>query len=176
MVNSLKHSMEDNKAEKEKEMMLLRNKEKDEETMSMKSYGSHTNYPKDFGHQSVEKFGGVDVISKHEISDNEEEEKRDLSKEDRDWSEEEGEGGNGEPEVPMPPKPHEEEEEYPADCFPPGVYERFPILAADDTPLAIGWANLRLKTFRLIENKYFETAVIIMILLSSLALVSSFPY
>ncbi|CAG7823253.1 unnamed protein product [Allacma fusca] len=175
MVNSLKHSMEDNRAEKEKELMLMRNKEKDEETLSMKSYGSHSHYPKDYGHQSVEKFGGDVPPNKEETSDNDEEEKRDLSKEDREDLEGEDDGdliddGDGEPEAPMPPKNPEEEEEYPADCFPPHFYVKFPALAVDDTPLAIGWANLRLKTFRLIENKYFETAVIIMILLSSLAL------
>lgn len=64
-------------------------------------------------------------------------------------------------------------EETPADCFPEHVYLRFPFLAGDDdAPFWQGWANLRLKTFQLIENKYFETAVITMILLSSLALVS----
>lgn len=63
-------------------------------------------------------------------------------------------------------------EETPADCFPEHVYVRFPFLAGDDdAPFWQGWANLRLKTFQLIENKYFETAVITMILLSSLALV-----
>ena len=67
----------------------------------------------------------------------------------------------------------DEEPQYPDVCFPPTWYEKFPILAGkDDSPFWIGWANLRLKTFRLIENKYFETAVIIMILLSSLALVN----
>lgn len=64
-------------------------------------------------------------------------------------------------------------EETPSDCFPEHVYIRFPFLAGDDdAPFWQGWANLRLKTFQLIENKYFETAVITMILLSSLALVS----
>lgn len=64
-------------------------------------------------------------------------------------------------------------EESPADCFPEHVYQRFPFLAGDeDAPFWQGWANLRLKTFQLIENKYFETAVITMILLSSLALVN----
>jgi hypothetical protein len=62
---------------------------------------------------------------------------------------------------------------YPADCCPDKCYTRFPFLAGDDdSPFWQGWANLRLKTYRLIENKYFETAVITMILLSSLALVS----
>lgn len=66
-------------------------------------------------------------------------------------------------------------EETPADCFPEHVYVKFPFLAGDDdAPFWQGWANLRLKTFQLIENKYFETAVITMILLSSLALVSCY--
>lgn len=65
-----------------------------------------------------------------------------------------------------------EEDEYPEDCFPPKCYKKFPFLAGEDeTPFWLGWAQLRLKTFQLIENKYFETAVITMILLSSLALV-----
>lgn len=64
-------------------------------------------------------------------------------------------------------------EEYPADCCPDNCYKKFPFLAGDDdSPFWQGWGNLRLKTFQLIENKYFETAVITMILLSSLALVS----
>lgn len=63
--------------------------------------------------------------------------------------------------------------DYPADCCPDNCYVRFPFLAGDDdAPFWQGWANLRLKTFQLIENKYFETAVITMILLSSFALVS----
>lgn len=65
-------------------------------------------------------------------------------------------------------------QDYPADCCPDPCYKRFPFLAGDDdAPFWQGWANLRLKTFQLIENKYFETAVITMILLSSLALVSN---
>ena len=63
--------------------------------------------------------------------------------------------------------------EYPSDCCPESCYLRFPILAGGDpdSPFWQGWGNLRIKTFRLIENKYFETAVIAMILISSLALV-----
>ena len=65
--------------------------------------------------------------------------------------------------------------EYPSDCCPETCYIRFPFLAGGDpdSPFWQGWGNLRIKTFRLIENKYFETAVIAMILISSLALVSS---
>ena len=63
-------------------------------------------------------------------------------------------------------------DDTPADCCPEPCYKRFPFLAGDDeSPFWQGWAMLRLKTFRLIENTYFETAVITMILLSSLALV-----
>lgn len=62
-------------------------------------------------------------------------------------------------------------DEYSADCFPETCYKKFPFLAGDeDSPFWQGWGNLRYKTFQLIENKYFETAVITMILLSSLAL------
>merc|ERR1719414_2367634 len=62
--------------------------------------------------------------------------------------------------------------EYPSDCCPETCYLRFPLLAGGDpdSPFWQGWGNLRIKTFRLIENKYFETAVIAMILISSLAL------
>lgn len=63
-------------------------------------------------------------------------------------------------------------EDAPADCCPESYYKRFPFLTGDeDAPFWQGWGNLRLKTFQLIENKYFETAVITLILLSSLALV-----
>lgn len=63
-------------------------------------------------------------------------------------------------------------DDSPAECFPEPCYKRFPFLAGDDeSPFWQGWGTLRLKTFRLIENTYFETAVITMILLSSLALV-----
>lgn len=63
-------------------------------------------------------------------------------------------------------------DDSPADCCPEPCYQKFPFLAGDDdSPFWQGWATLRLKTFRLIENTYFETAVITMILLSSLALV-----
>ena len=65
--------------------------------------------------------------------------------------------------------------DYPSDCCPEGCYLKFPCIAGDpDSPFWQGWGNLRIKTFRLIENKYFETAVITMILISSLALVSKF--
>ncbi|XP_068993505.1 sodium voltage-gated channel paralytic isoform X2 [Neodiprion pinetum] len=137
----------------------------EEDTISHKSYGSHNNRPfKDESHK-----GSVDSLDG--------EEKKDASKEDLDQEgslldlEEDGE--EGEEELHGIIRTDEEiiEADYPADCCPDNCYKKFPFLAGDDdAPFWQGWANLRLKTFQLIENKYFETAVITMILLSSLAL------
>ncbi|XP_017797362.1 PREDICTED: sodium channel protein para isoform X1 [Habropoda laboriosa] len=135
----------------------------EDDTISNKSYGSHKNRAfKDDSHK-----GSMDSLDG--------EEKKDASKEDLEQEEdlgEEGEEREGElgdaiiqaDEDPIEP-------DYPADCCPENCYKKFPFLAGDDdAPFWQGWANLRLKTFQLIENKYFETAVILMILLSSMAL------
>ncbi|XP_037914865.1 sodium channel protein para isoform X11 [Hermetia illucens] len=135
----------------------------DDDTASINSYGSHKNRPfKDESHKgSAETMDG--------------EEKRDVSKEDLGLDEELDEECEGE-EGPLDEglviqADDVVEDEYPADCCPDPCYKKFPVLAGDDdAPFWQGWANLRLKTFQLIENKYFETAVITMILLSSLAL------
>nr|QLB38372.1 Nav5-2 [Apolygus lucorum] len=127
----------------------------DEDSISNKSYGSHKHRPlKDESHK-----GSMESLDQ--------EEKKDLSKEDLEHVpdiEEEDiviEGGTEDAML----------ADYPADCCPDNCYKRFPFLAGDDdAPFWQGWANLRLKTFQLIENKYFETAVITMIMLSSLAL------
>lgn len=141
----------------------------DEDTASIKSYGSHKNRPfKDESHKgSAETFGDCD------------EEKRDVSKEDLGIEEDVDEEGEECPlDGEMIIQAGQDEEvldEFPADCCPDSYYVKFPFLAGDDdSPFWQGWGNLRLKTFQLIENKYFETAVITMILLSSLALVSCF--
>ncbi|XP_071442957.1 sodium channel protein para-like [Hetaerina americana] len=69
------------------------------------------------------------------------------------------------------PPPDGVREDSPAGCCPNRCYKCFPFLAGDDNaPFWQGWANLRLKTFQLIENKYFGMAVITMIVLSSMAL------
>nr|AUA17903.1 voltage gated sodium channel [Anopheles funestus] len=150
-----------NKAKTNKQIM---NNSKDDDTASIKSYGSHKNRPfKDESHKgSAETMEG--------------EEKRDASKEDLGIDEElddEGEGEEGPLDGELIIHAEEDEviEDSPADCCPDNCYKKFPVLAGDDdAPFWQGWANLRLKTFQLIENKYFETAVITMILLSSLAL------
>ncbi|XP_053672771.1 sodium channel protein para [Anopheles nili] len=150
-----------NKGKKNKQIL---NSSKDDDTASIKSYGSHKNRPfKDESHKgSAETMEG--------------EEKRDASKEDLGIDEElddEGEGEEGPLDGELIIHAEEDEviEDSPADCCPDNCYKKFPVLAGDDdAPFWQGWANLRLKTFQLIENKYFETAVITMILLSSLAL------
>ncbi|RXG73582.1 Sodium channel protein para [Armadillidium vulgare] len=61
--------------------------------------------------------------------------------------------------------------DYPSDCFKETCYQKCPMCVGDpDSQFWQVWAHLRLKTYQLIENKYFETAVITMILISSLAL------
>ncbi|KAF0720322.1 sodium channel protein para-like isoform X1, partial [Aphis craccivora] len=140
------------------------------DTRSTKSYGSHEHDPYD-----SESHRG----SKRSLHNAEE--KKDSSNEDVETNQNSGHDGiaaeeiNGEEYKEQGPvemiEDVFEEEEYPEDCFPPNCYKKFPFLAGDDeTPFWLGWGQLRLKTFQLIENKYFETAVITMILLSSLAL------
>ncbi|XP_033207452.1 sodium channel protein para [Belonocnema kinseyi] len=134
----------------------------EDDTISNKSYGSHKNRSfKDESHK-----GSLDSLDG--------EEKKDASKEDLEEQELDEEGDDEEGEE-IPPRIIVADEDiiddYPSDCLPENCYKRFPFLAGDDdAPFWQGWANLRLKTFQLIENKYFETAVITMILLSSLAL------
>ncbi|XP_071554616.1 sodium voltage-gated channel paralytic isoform X15 [Temnothorax nylanderi] len=139
----------------------------EDDTISNKSYGSHKNRAfKDESHK-----GSMDSLSNGE-------EKKDASKEDLEQEEdledecEEGEEGDilDVPDIIIVDE-DPLQSDYPADCCPENCYKKFPFLAGDDdAPFWQGWANLRFKTFRLIENKYFETAVITMILLSSLAL------
>ncbi|XP_053974046.1 sodium channel protein para isoform X19 [Hylaeus volcanicus] len=130
----------------------------EDDTISNKSYGSHKNRVfKDESHK-----GSMDSLDG--------EEKKDASKEDLE-QEEDLEEGAEEEEGELGDAIIQAEDDYPADCCPENCYKKFPFLAGDDdAPFWQGWANLRLKTFQLIENKYFETAVILMILLSSMAL------
>ncbi|CAH2049420.1 unnamed protein product, partial [Iphiclides podalirius] len=137
----------------------------DDDTISQKSYGSHKIRSfKDESHK-----GSADTIDG--------EEKKDASKEElgleEEMVEEEEDGkldGLGKHDI-IVAADEDVVDDTPADCCPEPCYQRFPFLAGDDeSPFWQGWAMLRLKTFRLIENTYFETAVITMILLSSLAL------
>ncbi|XP_050314707.1 sodium channel protein para isoform X4 [Anthonomus grandis grandis] len=138
----------------------------EDDEISNKSYGSHKNRFKEESHK-----GSADILD-------DQEEKRDTSKEELGIEEEEIDEDECDCQGPL-----DEDlimdgatediilDEYSADCFPESCYKKFPFLAGDeDSPFWQGWGNLRYKTFQLIENKYFETAVITMILLSSLAL------
>ncbi|XP_031636806.1 sodium channel protein para isoform X42 [Contarinia nasturtii] len=138
----------------------------DDDTASIKSYGSHKNRMfKDESHK-----GSAETLDGEEKRDASKEERMDMERDlDDDIEGEESLGDDGVDVI------HAEEdeliEEGPIDCLPESCYTKFPIFAGDeDSPFWQGWGNLRLKTFRLIENKYFETAVITMILLSSMAL------
>ncbi|XP_046657917.1 sodium channel protein para-like isoform X5 [Daphnia pulicaria] len=160
---------------------------KDDDTISYQSYGSHCHrITRDESHKGSLRVDYYD-------------EKRNASKEDLDGFPDDVESfkGDGEEDDEQEARPAEvegeddglaaeaaeaaakiahrvdsdEDPQYPDACFPDHWYEKIPIIKGnDDSPFWQGWAMLRLKTFRLIENKYFETAVIIMILLSSLAL------
>lgn len=142
---------------------VKKEKEEEEDNGSMKSYGSHKNYRK----QEQKKNKAHHTGSGGEET---EYENNGSGDEDEEWIEDDEEGEETAEGAEIVKGPKGEEEEYPADCMPQRFYERFPIFAVDDTPFGTAWSNIRLKTFRLIENKYFETAVIIMILLSSAAL------
>lgn len=63
-------------------------------------------------------------------------------------------------------------DEYPADCCPDCCYVKFPFCRGDDSEFWVRWDTARKKSFFVVEHKYFETVIITMILISSLALVS----
>lgn len=67
--------------------------------------------------------------------------------------------------------------ELPADCCPDCCYTRFATCCCYDEskPLWLKYKIIRTKVFALVENKYFETVVVVLILTSSLALVSDRP-
>ncbi|KAL4710946.1 hypothetical protein ACJJTC_017911 [Scirpophaga incertulas] len=137
----------------------------DDDTISQKSYGSHKNRSfKDESHK-----GSADTIDGEEKKDASKEELG-LEEEMIDEDEEKLDGGLGKQDI-IVAADEDVVDDTPADCCPEPCYQRFPFLAGDDeSPFWQGWGMLRLKTFKLIENTYFETAVITMILLSSLAL------
>lgn len=61
--------------------------------------------------------------------------------------------------------------EYPAECFPEHMYTYCP-WCLDETTFWARWKELRRKCYKCVENKYFETLVITLILISSMCLVS----
>ncbi|XP_074595082.1 sodium voltage-gated channel paralytic isoform X1 [Brevipalpus obovatus] len=59
--------------------------------------------------------------------------------------------------------------DHPDDCLPDYWYERFPC-CLEETPFWMWWRSTRSKCYKLVEDKYFETLVITLILLSSMTL------
>ncbi|XP_077555665.1 sodium voltage-gated channel paralytic isoform X7 [Haemaphysalis longicornis] len=167
------------KDNKEKEKEAQGNKvypQKDEDTLSEKSASSPkeksllVNKPsKDLSNSSLY------------LGNNLEEEKKDASKED--LGSKEGE----EPPTDEPVNPDTEDvdtdkletatsdviiPELPADCFPDCCYTRFAAACCYDEN-KLYWQRykiIRTKVFALVEHKYFETIVVVLILTSSLAL------
>ena len=60
--------------------------------------------------------------------------------------------------------------EYPSECYPEYLYRYCPS-CLEETPFWIKWKAIRLWCYQLVEHKYFETLVITLILISSMALV-----
>ncbi|XP_067145292.1 sodium channel protein para-like isoform X2 [Centruroides vittatus] len=175
--------------EKEKEKLKEKdNKEKDE------VYGKKTHVGKDedeAGYESTDNVKELKANDEKEISFNKpskeesrislpeasQEEKKDASKDDFQPGEVVGdlEVLNQEVEVDKTNVESEASEviisEYPADCFPEKCYQRFPFCAGnEESKFWTRYATLRGKSYRLVENKYFESLIIFMILVSSLAL------
>lgn len=63
--------------------------------------------------------------------------------------------------------------EYPAECFPDHMYN-YCLCCLEETPFWAKWKEIRLKCYQFVEHKYFETLVITLILISSMALVRTF--
>ena len=61
--------------------------------------------------------------------------------------------------------------EYPSECFPEPMYKYCP-WCLDETPFWIRWKDIRTRCYKFVEHSYFETLVITLILISSMALVS----
>ncbi|XP_076069518.1 sodium voltage-gated channel paralytic isoform X2 [Oratosquilla oratoria] len=144
----------------------------EDDTISNNSLGSHKN-------RKLQSDSGSHKGSSESLEDGEE--KKDASKEDledgmllddfQDTNADDELLEDPAMEAPMMDAGSDVAIDYPSDCFKESCYQKCPMLAGDpESPFWQGWAHLRLKTFQLIENKYFETAVITMILISSLAL------
>ncbi|XP_047500155.1 sodium channel protein para-like [Penaeus chinensis] len=143
----------------------------EEDAVSNNSLGSHKN-------QKLKSDSGSHKGSTESLDDGEE--KKDASKEDLEdgmllddfqGSSGDEEMGDEENAMPIMDTGSNVGLDYPSECFKESCYIKCPWCRGDpESPFWQGWGHLRLKTYQLIENKYFETAVITMILLSSMAL------
>ncbi|GIY82803.1 hypothetical protein CDAR_608842 [Caerostris darwini] len=163
------------KDNKEMEKEVFGNKvhpQKEEDNMSNKSYNGY----KDKGVIIEKPSKETSRSSQNNDSDDE---KKDASKEDlgedvlagTDIQPREGEGGEMDTDKLETEAADVIIAEYPADCCPDFCYTKFACCAEEANPeFWEKWKNLRTKTFILIEDKYFETIIITMIMISSLAL------
>ncbi|XP_042876654.1 sodium channel protein para-like isoform X4 [Penaeus japonicus] len=143
----------------------------EEDAVSNNSLGSHKN-------RKLKSDSGSHKGSTESLDDGEE--KKDASKEDLEdgmllddfqGSSGDEEMGDEENAMPIMDTGSDVALDYPSECFKESCYIKCPWCRGDpESPFWQGWGHLRLKTYQLIENKYFETAVITMILLSSMAL------
>ncbi|GIY88268.1 sodium channel protein para [Caerostris extrusa] len=146
--------------------------QKEEDNMSNKSYNGY----KDKGVIIEKPSKETSRSSQNNDSDDE---KKDASKEDlgedvlagTDIQPREGEGGEMDTDKLETEAADVIIAEYPADCCPDFCYTKFACCAEEANPeFWEKWKNLRTKTFILIEDKYFETIIITMIMINSLAL------
>ncbi|XP_023211604.1 sodium channel protein para-like isoform X2 [Centruroides sculpturatus] len=167
------------KDNKEKEKEIFGNKihpQKEEDTISNKSINGIKN--------NKEKGSIIEQPSKENsygsINASSEEEKKDASKEDLEMKRDLSNNFSDEQNPDVEDIDTDKMEtttadviisEYPPDCCPDCCYVRYPAcLGNDENKYWVIWKESRTKCFRLVENKYFETIVISMILVSSLAL------
>ncbi|XP_076332235.1 sodium channel protein para-like isoform X1 [Tachypleus tridentatus] len=127
-------------------------------------------------HSHIDWRGEILVVSKPDIgvssSVSSDDEKKDSSKEEEDENQETLEDGE---DMDIDKFETSDEDaiiaEDPADCCPDYCYTRFPCCVGDDdSPFWQFYRRLRARSYWIVENKYFETVVITMIMLSSLAL------
>ncbi|CAL1291646.1 unnamed protein product [Larinioides sclopetarius] len=163
------------KDNKEMEKEVFGNKvhpQKEEDNMSNKSYNGYKDKGVIFEKPSKE-------TSRSSQNNDSDDEKKDASKEDigedvlagTDIQPREGEGGDVDTDKLETEAADVIIAEYPADCCPDACYGKFACCAEEyDPEFWEKWKNLRTKMFILIEDKYFETIIITMIMISSLAL------
>ncbi|RWS16117.1 skeletal muscle sodium channel alpha subunit-like protein, partial [Dinothrombium tinctorium] len=173
VLNSVKVSQAMREAQKDKPQMIFAN---DQQIIGNKLYGKEEDVISNKSNNSLKKPSNEVSISSLLIPIDGEE-KKDISKEDLLGmsaklldTEAEKEAENGDIGDKVETKTEDViEEEGPIDCFPETWYQRFPC-CYEDTPFWRRWKWLRYKSYWLVEHKYFETLVIILILISSMTL------
>ncbi|XP_076373626.1 sodium channel protein para-like isoform X3 [Tachypleus tridentatus] len=157
----------DNKKKEKDFLGVTMYSQKEEDALSVKSNGSmkewkeKVNYQKELSNLSLQE-------EKKDISKEDLEGKEDILEHTEEHPDAEGvDSGNAE----ATGGDEVEEPAEPMDCCPDNCYVRFPWCAgSEDSPYWQFWFKLRSKCFHLVENKYFETLVVTLIMISSLTL------